>query len=90
MTTLGTKYQQAQNWSARLSIARDIWQEVREESTSGPSTIAQGPYPLEQQPYTPAEFDAEGNQITEQNTSATLAEMETGPKWEAIKSREGI
>lgn len=43
MTTLGTKYQQAQNWSARLPIAEDIFAEVRAESLAG-SPIVQGPF----------------------------------------------
>jgi hypothetical protein len=32
MTLLSTKYNQANNWSARLAIAQDIWREVRAES----------------------------------------------------------
>jgi hypothetical protein len=31
VTTLATKFNRAENWSARLPIARDIWQEVRAE-----------------------------------------------------------
>jgi hypothetical protein len=33
VTTLATKFNRAENWSARLPIARDIWQEVRAERT---------------------------------------------------------
>jgi hypothetical protein len=33
MTLLSTKYNQAENWSSRLPVARDIWREVRAESS---------------------------------------------------------
>jgi hypothetical protein len=33
MTLLGTKYNTAENWSARLPLARDIFQQVRSEGS---------------------------------------------------------
>jgi hypothetical protein len=33
MTLLGTKYNTADNWSARLPLARDIFQQVRSEGS---------------------------------------------------------
>ena len=51
MTTLGTKFNIADNWSARLPIARDIFAEIRaermEDSPAGSGNV-QGPIILAQ------------------------------------------
>jgi hypothetical protein len=38
MTTLGTRFQKAANWSQRLPIAREIMAEVRAERVTEPCT----------------------------------------------------